>query len=106
MAEEAYEEEKNKINFVFKEPKFKSKRAKPPPNVLRRYNVVILEVHLWSSYQKKEIKQNLHKYGTTAIKLNIPTMESLPAQLGKLVTDMFDDSWPESLCVCSSSLKC
>ncbi len=34
VAEEAYEEEKNKIKFVFKEPKFKPKRAKPPANVL------------------------------------------------------------------------
>lgn len=34
VAGETYEEEKNKIKFAFKEPKFKPKRPKPASNIL------------------------------------------------------------------------
>lgn len=39
VAQETYDEEKNKFRFVFKEPKFKPKRAKPAAGILGRWSV-------------------------------------------------------------------
>lgn len=39
VAAEAYDEEQSKVKFVFKEPKFKPKRAKTAPNVLGTTNI-------------------------------------------------------------------
>lgn len=48
VAEEAYEEEKNKVKFAFKEPKFKPKRPKPAPSILgMKANHAIYGGSLW-----------------------------------------------------------